>query len=263
MNSAVFSISTPDYVNNAAVSLDSFARNCSFSVDIFNLTIDDISNKYCNTNIQKFLEKYNSDHNKLRWSLKPILLMYFLVDKQYTNTIYIDNDLYFVNNIDFLIKDIDKGILLTKHNRPLYPSTNNFLNSQFLCNFTDGFFNAGFIGANINGLDALSWWSSMNYWQCTKAKNYGLFDDQKYLDTMALQFHGCINICEHPGCNLATWNSQTITRSFENSRWTINNFYDPIFCHFSGIENQHERLDPMLHDFYKNFVQEVNGYGKQ
>lgn len=197
MANAVFSISTENYSKNAQVSIESFVKNCEYKVDVFNLTIKNIIQDHCNNTIQKFIDKYNKDPNILRWSLKPAMLIYFLTDKKYDNVIYIDNDIYFNNNATFLIDDTRYGILLTKHNRPIYPSGNPEQHNQFLCNFTDGFFNAGFVGASHNGLEALTWWSSMNYWQCTKAKYYGLFDDQKYLDIMALQFYGCIKICEH------------------------------------------------------------------
>lgn len=259
MANVIFSISTEDYTKNATVSLRSFARNCGTQLDTLNLTLKDIAKNYKNDQIQKILKKYYFDQNTLRWCLKSALLIHLLVDKKYDSAIYIDNDVYAVNNIDFLILDtLSSGILLTKHNRPLYPSKNNYLNSQFSCIFTDGFFNAGFIGASRTGLEALKWWSSMNYWKCLKSKNDGLFDDQKYLDVMALEFHKNVKICEHPGCNLATWNSQTITRSFENNKWTINDLYIPIFCHFSAIKNYPPNYDPMLYHFYKQYINEVN-----
>lgn len=258
MKNAIFSISTPNYKNHAYVSLSSFRDNCSEKIDLYNITTDDIiDNKYVNDNIGQLVSKYKKDSNKLRWSLKPAIILYFLIEKKYNNVIYIDNDLYFINNVDFLLKDLSKGILLTKHNRPLYPSDNRFLNSQFLCNFTDGFFNAGFIGACYLGIQPLTWWMSMNYWQCIKYKEYGLFDDQKYLDTMALEYHRCIEICDHPGCNLAVWNSQTIKKSIENGNWIINNNFQPIFCHFSGIENYPIDYDKMLYGYYKEYMSKI------
>lgn len=254
----VFSISTKDYEKHGKVSLDSFEKNYSGFVHTENIVIEDlISHKYNSHDINKFIDKYYSNYDKLRWSLKPAIIKYFLVDKKYDVVIYVDNDIYFINNVDFLIQETNKGILLTKHHRPLYPSDNAFLNNQFLCNFTDGFFNAGFIAANKFGLKAIEWWSEMNYWQCSKAKNYGLFDDQKYLDIMALEFNKCINICDHPGCNLATWNSLTIKRERVNNSWIINDNYEPIFCHFSDM-NYKKSFDPMLYEFYEEYKNHVN-----
>lgn len=258
MTTAIFSISTYDYINHASVALNSFKDNCSQNIDLYNITIEDIINKkYFNYNINNLVFKYKQDINKLRWTLKPAIILFFLIDKNYDNVIYIDNDLYFINNVNFLLKDLSKGILLTKHNRPLYPSSNRLLNSQFLCNFTDGFFNAGFIGASKAGIVPLNWWNRMNEWKCEQRKDYGLFDDQKYLDIMALEYNKCINICEHPGCNLATWNSQTINRSFEDGKWKIDQHYDPIFCHFSAIEHYPIDYDKMLYEYYQEYKYKV------
>lgn len=255
---AVFSISTKDYAKRGNLSLDSFVKNCNYEVDINNIIVEDIIDyKYDYVDIKKFVDKYKSDQNKLRWSLKPAFIKYFLLIKKYDIVIYIDNDIYFVNNADFLIENISAGVLLTKHHRPLYPSGNPLLNNQFLCNFTDGFFNAGFIRANKFGLEAMEWWSDMNYWQCSKIKSHGLFDDQKYLDIMALEFNKNIDICDHPGCNLASWNSLTIKRELINNCWIINNNYKPIFCHFSDM-NYNKSFDPMLHEFYEQYNNELS-----
>lgn len=253
MKNAIFSISTPDYMDAASVALDSFGDNCSKHIDKFNISIIDIFNKiYDSEHITQLVQKYKTEHDKLRWTLKSAILLLLL--ESYDNVIYIDSDIYFVNNSDFLITYLDKGILLTKHNRPLYPSQNN---SQFLCNFTDGFFNAGFIGASRKGIQPLSWLTHMNRWSCRKDKKYGLFDDQKYLDMMALEYNHLVRICDHPGCNLATWNTGTITRSFINNEWIIGGEHKPIFCHFSCLEYYPPQFDPMLSYYYTEYSNKI------
>lgn len=250
---AVFSISTNDFVRNAKVALDSFVNNCDKkNIDIYNISLRDIQYKtYTNINIDRIYFRYKDDLDALRWALKPAFLLYFLQDKNYDNVIYIDNDIYFVNNNTFIIDLLDRGVLLTKHNRPIYPSSDEKVYDEFLCNFVHGFFNAGFIGASSIGSPAIEWWLKMNLWQCCKNNEYGLYDDQKYLDILALEFNNLVRICDHPGCNLATWNINTAIRSFENGKWKINNIYDPIFCHFGNMNPSIN--DPMLSSFREEY----------
>jgi hypothetical protein len=260
---AIFSISSNDYLNQAVVSLESFIKNCSYNIDVYNLSLENIKSlKKQSFYINDIFTRYDHiDQNILRWSLKPSIILYFLLDLNYDKCIYIDNDIYFVNNCTFLINDINKGILLTKHHRPIVPNFNSKNNYQFICNFTDGFFNAGFIGANQNAAQALYWWHLMNLWKCEKNKYLGLFDDQKYLDILALNFNSVIDICDHAGCNLALWNRNTLIRSYSNDNWKINNNFDPIFCHFSGINlhnyTEYKNYDPMLFSYYEQFINKI------
>lgn len=264
---AVFSISSRDYLEQASVGLDSFKDNCDHEIDTHNLSVEDILlNKQQSLYIQSICDKYSDNQDVLRWSLKPSMILHFLFDWNYDKCIYIDNDIYFVNNNTFLIDSIANGILLTKHNRPMWPHPNPALYGQFICNFTDGFFNAGFIGANKNASKPLAWWHMMNYWKCEKNKNLGLFDDQKYLDTLALNFNSVIDICNHPGCNLALWNTTTIKRSYDH-KWTVGDGYDPVFCHFSGLNPEnclvYKNYDFMLFSYYREYLIKVNNVKPQ
>jgi hypothetical protein len=73
-------------------------------------------------NISKFFwDKYKQNPDALRWCLKSVMLIYFLTQKQYSESLYIDPDLYFISDLNEAFGDFD-GILLTKHHRPLYPS---------------------------------------------------------------------------------------------------------------------------------------------
>lgn len=252
---AAFCVSSSDYYDKAFVGLNSIRDHCDYNIDTHNILLEDIyTKKYHSMHIDNAYKKYDNNSNVLRWSLKPSLLLYFLQDLNYDKCIYVDNDIYFVNNNTFLVDQIDKGILLTKHNRPLFPNKNPWIQSQFMCNFTDGFFNAGFIGANKNGIHALEWWHTMTLWRCSQEKCYGLYDDQKYLDILALQFNKQTRICDHPGCNLATWNTHTAKRSLINNAWKIDDIYDPIFLHFSSIDSLSENSDPMLFYYYKEYI---------
>lgn len=255
---ALFSISTNDFVHNAKVALDSFVDHNDHknNIDVFNISLKDIKDRvYKNINIDRICFRYKDDLDVLRWALKPAFILYFLEEQKYQNVIYIDNDIYFVNNNTFILDLLDRGVLLTKHNRPLYPSCDEIINDQFLCNFVHGFFNAGFVAASQKGLSAINWWLRMNLWQCCKNITYGLYDDQKYLDTLALEFSENVRICDHPGCNLARWNTHSAIRSFQNGKWKINNTYDPIFCHFGNMK--YDSDDSMLLYFKQEYLDKI------
>jgi hypothetical protein len=219
-----FSIETKNRIKN------------TFDINLVN--INSIKNYYT----LKILEKYQDNKDMLRWSNKPNILL-DLIDK-YDTVFYIDNDCYFVNNYDFLIEETNKGIALTPHNRSIWPNSKH---SQFECLFTDGYFNAGFIAANLLGKKALEWWRDLVLWNCIIDHKTGLFLDQKYLDIMGLEFNEIVNIIKHKGCNIALWN-------INNINYTS---IMPIFYHFSGgINNYNNLLTPKYEEF-KNHIQKI------
>src|SRR2546423_3987939 len=53
--------------------------------------------------------KYNGqDMNALRWSLKPVLISY-LLNKSFEKIIYVDCDIFFFNDFEFLFKELDRS----------------------------------------------------------------------------------------------------------------------------------------------------------
>ena len=66
--------------------------------------------------------------------------------------LYLDNDLCFFGDFEFLFQELQEhSLLLTPHWRPIDPDANA---EQFFYNFRDGLYNAGFVGANNKGLVA-------------------------------------------------------------------------------------------------------------
>jgi len=255
-NTVIFSISTPDYVQKGKIALGSLSRNLNTQTDILNFDIDQIK-LLKDEKIQYILDRYQDNYDSVRWSLKSAIAIY-LLNNFYDKCIYIDNDIYFVNNADFLIADLD-GVLLTPHFRPLLPSKQPNIDNQFLALFQDGFFNAGFIAATKNGLPALNWWNNVVSWNCEKNLYQGLYYDQKYLDIMCLEFSDIVHICKHRGCNIAEWNVSTNIINRVNNKWLINEEYEPIFFHFTnyGIKSSWVN-NPMIHEYYLQFLKEIS-----
>lgn len=256
-NICVFTICSAGHINQSVVSLNSARKNISnnYKVNLNIFCIDEVDenlkskiktnfdievltlDSIVDENVQKSILKYKKYKDILRWSNKSNLLLY-LVEK-YETVFYIDNDIYFVNNCDELIEQTGKGVLLTPHNRGPKPGV-----CQFECLFTDGFFNAGFIGANRLGKDALKWWSDCVLWNCSKDFQKGIFNDQKYLDIMSLEFNDVVSICKNKGCNIATWNIGNI--NYKNIK--------PIFFHFSYLNVNHNNI---LIETYHKFKKET------
>jgi hypothetical protein len=216
------------------------------------LTIHSV-NKVVNSPVAKAIyKKYahtNPDH--FRWALKPVFISY-LLQNNFIKVIFIDPDIYFVNNFTFLFNELnDNNILLTPH----WANTNPIENDGSLFDvLRGGLYNAGFIGANQNGLDAILWWAEMCHFKIENNATLGLFVDQKYLDIMPVQFPH-VKVLKHQGCNLASWNIETCKREISAGKLLINKVFEPVFIHFAKetivniLNNNDKLLAPFLNDY--------------
>jgi len=190
-------------------------------------TIKDIENTYLASSL---IKKYSKEKDKLRWCLKPVFLYFLLFDRGYSKAIYADNDIFFFNNFSFLFDNLDKNdVLLCPHWRCAKPSVNK---EWFLVNFTDGFYNAGFLAASNKASEPLKWWAEACLFKCAKIYRKGLFDDQKYLDFIPVIFEN-VEIIKHRGCNVAYWNQIENKRTKVKDIVLINSKWKIIFIHFT------------------------------
>lgn len=181
--------------------------------------------------IDQLFHQYSSSKDRIRWSLKPIVMEHLL--QSYDKVIYVDNDIYFFSSPSFLWDELDKNnLLLTPHHYARNPKKDqNWLEA----NYKVGLYNAGFIGANKNSVDALKWWAECCLYRCEKSWFRGLFDDQKYLDLMPI-VHPNTKVLEHQGCNVAGWNVDVCKRTLgESGIVTIDHKWPIVFVHFNGF----------------------------
>lgn len=238
IDSAVITICTKSHIPNALATMESIKRNSSINIDFLiiitdifeNLEINDCQIYAANsfTDYYKIIsDKYGINSNETRWTLKPYCLMRAL--KIYKKVIYIDPDIYFVNDIKKIYDEIT-GILLTPHFRTIFNDDGD-LNTLL---FTHGYFNAGFIGCLKDNccLDCLSLWGKSCLARCEKNLDMGIHDDQKYLELMFIEFD-CVRKTKNKGMNIGGWNIYDI--DFEN--------IDPIFFHFSPSSDNLDHLD--------------------
>ena len=197
-------------------------------------------------------EKYahiNRDH--FRWSLKPILISY-LLEAGFEKVLFADCDIFFFNNYQFLFEALDHAaIILTPHWYSTNPAEDE---NGFVQLLTTGYFNAGFIGSNRNGLPALQWWANACHYSMGKHQAAGIYDDQRYLDLLPLLFKG-VEIINHKGCNLGGGNYDECKRILVEDTLLINGKDPVIFVHFYRplIEQILKGYDPLLVPYFNEY----------
>jgi hypothetical protein len=208
---------------------------------------------------KEIINKYGKDNDKLRWSLKPILMKH-LLSQQYTDRlIYLDNDLYFYSDYTFLFELLEKhSFLLTPHH---YKNNPNEEQNWLEANFRIGLYNAGFVGANKYAINTLQWWADCCLYRCEKNSFRGLFDDQKYLDIIPV-IEETAHIVRHMGCNIAGWNTELCKREIINQQILINGLYPIVFIHFNDttIREIISGKDQILYNYYSVYITSLKKY---
>ncbi len=198
---------------------------------------------------QKYFQNY---HNEFRWSLKPVIL-HCILEKYNEKVIYIDSDLYFFAEYQFLFDLLSSyKILLSPHWRSSDPFVDP---SGFELNFRDGIFNAGFIGVNIGAQPILVYLMKCCLYKCEVDFSRGLFDDQKYLDILPSRYEE-VGILRHKGCNVGNWNQVDCKRVLQpDGSVLINNLFEIVFIHFttSTIRGILFGNDSYLKDYLKQY----------
>jgi len=133
-------------------------------------SLDSLADSTYFKGIYKKYGQTNADY--FRWALKPVFIGH-LLEKGFDKVLFVDPDVYFVNNFDFLFDELDNNnVLLTPHWANIDPTEND---DSLLAVLRGGLYNAGFIGANKNGTDAMAWWAGLCHYKTEDLKNLGLF----------------------------------------------------------------------------------------
>jgi hypothetical protein len=197
-------------------------------------------------------DKYQDSPDALRWSLKSVWLKYLLENGIAEQAIFIDPDIHFYQNPDFLFGELQSNaILISPHWRSTDPTMDAV---NFELNFCDGIYNGGFLGATKAGLPALQWLTSACLYKCEVKPERGLYVDQKYYDLLQSRFAGVASL-QHKGCNVANWNQVDCKRETVGDQILINGTDPIIFIHFTkstirGIRNGKDSLlTPFLNEY--------------
>lgn len=209
---------------------------------------------------QAIYTKYSGTNNdQFRWALKPVFINW-LLGNGYGKVIYLDADLFFTGCPDFLFDELNTAsVLLTPH----WSNTDPFVFEDGLFSMLrGGLFNAGFVGASIEGKAAMEWWAGLCHYRTEKVPELGLNDDQKYLDLLPVEFEH-VSIVRHRGCNLASWNMDTNTRELRNGKLLIRGLFDPVFIHFTQDTRYHinNGNDELLKPYLVQYLELLRQYG--
>jgi hypothetical protein len=266
VNRAICTIVTKDFIPLANVLYRSLRENGN-DFSFWVLVIDDIegipasegkniisTNQLLNSPVAKEIyDKYaHTNHDLLRWALKPVLISWLLENKA-DHVIFCDPDLYFIGKYEFIFEQLSTAdVLLTPH----WNNINVFEFEDGLFSIMrNGMYNAGFIASSKKGLPAMQWWAGVCNYKMERQQDLGVYDDQKYLDVLPIEFPG-VQVLRHRGCNLASWNIDTCKRELINGKLMINKIYDPIFIHFAKdtISNILNRNDALLKPFFDKYI---------
>lgn len=208
---------------------------------------------------QTIAAKYKNSSDRLRWSLKPVLLQWLLTKEDIEQVIYLDNDLFFYSPWQFLFELLQThALLLTPHYYKHDPKREqNWLEA----NFRVGVYNAGFVGVNRAAMDTLQWWAESCAYRCEKNAWRGLFDDQKYLDLVPVINQGA-HIVRHKGCNVAGWNTELCPRVQQGGEVFIEGRFPVVFIHFNNYTIQQLLTggDNLLVPFYERYEAALKKY---
>ncbi len=208
---------------------------------------------------QALIAKYIGNKDKLRWSLKPVFLKYLLNNNEIDKLIYLDNDLFFYSDYQFLFDYLgNHSFLLTPH---YYKSSPKSEQNWFEANFRVGLYNAGFVGVNKKATDTLQWWADCCNYRCEKNSFRGLFDDQKYLDLIPIMNEDSC-ILRHKGCNVAGWNTELCKRELVDNQIKIEGKFPIVFIHFNDttIREIINGKDEILFNYYRVYVETLKKY---
>lgn len=205
------------------------------------------------------ISKYKKHSDKLRWSMKPAFLKHLLLKNEIEKLIYLDNDLFFFNEFDFLFDYlIDHSFALTPHN---YERSPDHSQNMLEANYRVGLYNAGFVGVNKNAIDTLQWWAECCLYKCEKNPFRGTFDDQKYLDLIPIMREDAL-VIRHQGCNVAEWNRYVCVRENVDDEVLINGKYPVVFIHFNytTIREILHGNDLLLNGFFNRYMAALTQY---
>lgn len=210
----------------------------------------------------KYTSKTNSNTRSgkdfLRWALKPSFTRYIKSKHKLDKIIYLDCDLFFYGDYQFLIDMLDQyTITLTPHWRNPYASYGR----EYRWNQLHGLYNAGYVGCGKDSEAVLDWWAELCCVECSMGSIENSYVDQKYLDAIPVYFENT-HIIRHLGCNVADWNKNYLTRDVVNGEVLINGQYPIVFIHYSPstICNIIDELDVHLIDHcqrYHNVLSEI------
>ena len=173
-------------------------------------------------------------------ALKPFLHKFLAGSTQEPQWLYLDSDIYVLNQLDPILDQLSRSsILLKPHTCTPVPfhldDPRAPLETRFL---RYGIYNGGFLGLRPTGDTHafLDWWQARLTLYCRFQP--GLFVDQLWLNLVPLFFNH-VALCQHPGANLSYWNIHEGEFSADSGHKVHFRGTPVLFYHFSGWDMDH------------------------
>jgi glycosyltransferase involved in cell wall biosynthesis len=177
---------------------------------------------------------FRYDIMELNTAVKPYMIQY-LMRLSHDAILYFDPDIQIFRRLDEILTPLQGGasFLLTPHlcapsEGDAFPDDIGIMRA--------GIYNLGFLGVGVctEAESILAWWARRLQYQCISAQQAGIFVDQKFMDLLP-GFTEKALILRDPTLNVAYWNLQQRTLSFEEDTWKVDG--RPLgFFHFSGFD---------------------------
>jgi len=190
-------------------------------------------------NIAQMRERYSI--LEFNSACKVLGLSYFLFNKNLSECLFLDPDLYFFGNLEHFFSKIKKDIYITNHASAPFPEDNEHPTDLEL--FYSGHINGGIVYFNktIQSSKALHWLVSKTNDQWFVAPEKGMYADQQWLSALPYYFREITQVNDDPGINVAYWNLHERPLTKKNGVLCAKNA--PVFIfHFSGFEESNSKV---------------------
>lgn len=264
----VFTICAKNYLAQALTLKDSVIRHnpeIDFYLFLSDLADDDIPKEEIIELDKSWLPKWEEmafKYNVIEFStsIKPFCFKK-LFSEGYNKVIYLDPDIYVVDNLDYIFTLLDtKSIVLSPHYCNIQTEYSGCVTEEEL--LFVGIYNLGFVAIinNETGNKIVSWWMNRLENKCYADYDDALHVDQKWIDFIPAFFPTEVCITHHMGINPAIWNLHERSLDVDDAgRFVVidNNTkksFPLIFFHFSGFDPFNPQLVNRRHPKYNSSI---------
>ena len=205
-----------NYLAKGIVAINSLIRNTNKYVKIYVICMDELTRfilkqTYKNNitlipiheiesdNLKFCTSKHNRSLVEYYWTSTPVIINYLLKKlPKNTNIIYFDADLYFMNDLDVLYRELGHhDVLIHRH---------NFSKEFKIYEKDSGIFNVGLIiiKNTSNGCNLIKRWMEQCVNWCYDTVENDKYGDQKYLEEWPK--NKFVKIAQNEGIGVAPWN---------------------------------------------------------
>ena len=241
-------MTTANYLTKALVMYDSLLKECKGGFTLYYFAFDDQTYQYliklnfehivpisiksleaCYPELEK--TKTNRTVAEYFFTCTPHIVDYVLKKHETNHVTYLDADLYFYNDPNIILNELENNsVLITEHRH--FPPVKNHPSGKYCVQFIP------FVNDEY-GNKVISWWKQKCIEWCYLREEDGKFGDQGYLNNWPQLFDNIV-VMNNRGGGVAQWNFDAYDIYKEKDRIKafnkeVNKDVDIIFYHFQGL----------------------------